>query len=166
MNAKALSTGLFVLAGLLGTSSPAFSQQSPRDSVKAKQIIALVEKAAALIESRCPLACRSAFSEFRRGGSEWRTGDTYLFLGDMKGIALFNAGFPSIEGTDVSRLKDANGKLINVELMKVVQSKGAGWVDYMWPKPGQTEPSQKWSYVKGAMVDGAPAYIGAGFYPE
>ena len=35
----------------------------------------------------------------------------------------------------------------------------------MWPKPGQTQPSQKWSYVKGVQVDGTPAIIGAGFYP-
>jgi cytochrome c len=166
MNAKAIFARLFVLAGLLGLSSPAFSQQSPPDSAQAKQIVALVKKAAAFVDSHCPLACRSAFSEFRKSGSEWRTGDTYLFLADMKGIALFNAGFPELEGTDVSGLKDANGKLINVELMKIAQSKGAGWVDYLWPKPGQTQPSRKWSYVKAVMVDGAPAYIGAGFYPE
>jgi len=166
MNAKTLSAGLLWLAGLLAISSPAFSQQSPPDSAKAKEIVALVRKAAALIESQCPLACRSAFSEFRKSGSEWRRGDTYLFVSDMKGTALFNAGFPELEGTDVSSLKDANGKLVNVALMKVAQSKGAGWVDYMWPKPGQTQPFQKWSYVKAVMFDGAPAYIGAGFYPE
>lgn len=166
MNAKVLSAGFFVLAVLSVISPPAFSQQSPPDSAKAKQIVALVKKAAALIDSQCPLACRSAFSEFRKSGSEWRTGDTYLFVADMKGIALFNAGFPELEGTDVSRLKDASGKLINMELKKTAQSKGAGWVDYMWPKPGQTQPSQKWSYVKAVMFDGAPAYVGAGFYPE
>jgi signal transduction histidine kinase len=166
MNAKVLSAGFFVLAGLLVTSSPAFSQQSPPDSAQAKQIVALVQKAAALIDSQCPLACRSAFSEFRKSGGEWRTGDTYLFVSDMKGIALFNAGFPELEGSDVGNLKDANGKLIHAALMKAAQTKGAGWVDYMWPKPGQTQPVQKWSYVKAVMFDGAPAYIGAGFYPE
>jgi methyl-accepting chemotaxis protein len=96
MNAKALFTGFFVAAGLLGIASPAFSQASPPDSAKARQIVALVDKAAALIDSRCPLACRTAFPEFRKSGSEWRTGDTYLFLGDMKGVSLFNAGFPNL----------------------------------------------------------------------
>jgi len=166
MHAKTLSVGLVVLAGWLLICSHGFAQQPPTDSAKAKQIVALVKKAAALIESQCPLACRSAFAEFRRTGSEWRTGDTYLFVADTKGMALFNAGFPHLEGTDVSALKDANGKLINVELARAAQSKGAGWVDYMWPKPGQTQPSQKWSYVKAVMFDGAPAYIGAGFYAE
>jgi hypothetical protein len=36
----------------------------------------------------------------------------------------------------------------------------------MFPKPGQTQPSQKWSYVKVVNIDGAPGLIGAGFYPE
>ena len=53
-----------------------------------------------------------------------------------------------------------------VEQQKVVRTKGAGWVDYMWPRPGQTDPVRKWSYVKGVKVEGVPAYVGAGFYPR
>jgi cytochrome c len=166
MTPKLLTTGFFLLGLSLVISPPASSQQSPPDSAEAKQIVALVKKAAALIDSQCPLACRSAFTEFRKSGTEWRTDDMYLFLGDMKGTALFDAGFPQLEGTDVSGLRDASGKPITTELKKVAQSKGAGWVDYMWPKPGQTEPAHKWSYVKAVMFDGAPAYIGAGFYAE
>jgi hypothetical protein len=40
------------------------------------------------------------------------------------------------------------------------------WVAYMFPKPGQSQPSQKWSYVKAITMDGTPGLIGAGFYPE
>ena len=45
-------------------------------------------------------------------------------------------------------------------------SKGAGWVDYLFPKPGETTPSHKWTYVKRVTIDGAPALLGAGFYPD
>jgi methyl-accepting chemotaxis protein len=131
--------------------SPAFSQQAPPESEKAKQIVALVEKAAALIDSKG----KSVFPEFRKTDSEWRNGDTYLFAGDMKGMSLLNAGFPKQEGTDVSGLKDSNGKLIVIELMKTAQS-----------KPGQSQPLQKWSYVKAVTIDGTPGYVGAGFYPQ
>src|SRR5271169_95981 len=137
------TAALPLLAGLLGTMSPAFPQQSPPDSEKVKQIVALVDKATALIDSKG----KSVFPEFRKTDSEWLSGDTYLFVDDMKGIVLFNGGFPKQEGTDLSGLKDSNGKLIIVEFQKVVQSKGSGWVDYMFPKPGQSQPSQKWSYV-------------------
>jgi cytochrome c len=162
MNAKTLFTGFFVFAGALGTISPAFSQQSPPESEKAKQIVALVDKAAALIDSKG----KSVFPEFRKSGSEWLSGDTYLFAGDKDGNSLLNAGFPKLEGTNTKGLKDANGKLITVALIEAAQSKGSGWVDYMWPKPGQSQPSKKWSYVKAVKVDGTPGFVGAGFYPE
>jgi cytochrome c len=118
-------------------------------------------RAAAMIESKG----KAAFPDFRKTGSEWWVGDTYLFAGDMKGTELLNAAFPNHEGTDTNGLKDANGKLFLVELMKTAQSNGSGWVDYMWPKPGQSQPSQKWSYVKAVKIDGAPGYVAAGFYP-
>ena len=154
---------LITLAGLvIGFTVPTFAQQqdtaAPPESEQAKQIVALVEKAAALIDSKG----RSIFPEFRKG--EWRTGDTYLFVNDLKGMVLLNPAFPELEGKDLSGRKDSNGKLFFLEFLKVVQSKGSGWVDYMFPKPGQSQPSQKWSYVKAVNVDGTPAFVGAGFY--
>jgi len=62
MNAKALFTGFFVLAGLFGTAGPAFSQQSPPPSEQVKKIEALVDKAAALVNSKG----KAAFAEFRK----------------------------------------------------------------------------------------------------
>ena len=162
MNRKRLWVGFAALCASLAISVISMAQQSPLESQKAKEIRALVDKAAALVERQG----KSAFPEFRKSGSEWLYGDTYLFVGDMNGIALFNGGFPEREGEDQSALKDANGKLIVAEFMKVIKSKGSGWVDYVFPKPGQTQPSKKWGYVKAVTVDGKPGYIGAGFYPE
>ena len=68
-------------------------------------------------------------------------------------------------GTNVRGGKDVSGKLFRVEFVKVVQSQGSGWVDYMWPKPGQSQPSHKWSDVKAVTVGGVRGYVGAGFYP-
>ena len=162
MNAKALFTGFFVHAGLLGTAAPAFPQQSPPPSEQVKKIEALVDKAAALVNSKG----KAAFAEFRKEGSEWWFGETYLFAYDMNLNVLLVAAFPENEGKNQTGKKDSNGKLYHDEFVKVVQSKGSGWVDYMFPKPGQIQPSQKWSYVKAVKVDGVPALIGAGFYPE
>jgi cytochrome c len=38
--------------------------------------------------------------------------------------------------------------------------------NYMFPKPGQSESSQKWRYVKRVSIDGTPGLVGAGFYPK
>jgi cytochrome c len=151
-----------VLAGLVGTAAPVFPQQSPPPSEQVKKIEALVDKAAALVNSKG----KAAFAEFRKEGSEWWFGETYLFAYDMNLNVLLVAAFPENEGKNQTGKKDSNGKLYHDEFVKVVQSKGSGWVDYMFPKPGQTQPSQKWSYVKAVKVDGVPALIGAGFYPE
>jgi cytochrome c len=93
-------------------------------------------------------------------------GDTYLFAYDTKLNVLLVAAFPQNEGKNQTGKTDAKGKLYHDEFVKVVQSKGAGWVNYSFPKPGQTEPSEKWSYVKAVNIDGTPGLVGAGFYPK
>lgn len=142
--------------------SPASSQQSPPTSEQAKRIEAMVNKAAALVESQG----KAAFSEFIKRDSEWWFGNSYVFAYDQNLNVLLNPAFPKREGTNPHGEKDANGKAFHDEFLRVVQAKGAGWVDYMFPKPGQTQPSQKWSYVKAVKIDGTPGIIGAGFYPE
>ena len=67
-------------------------------------------------------------------------------------------------GTNVVGGKDANGKLFHDEILETAESKGSGWVDYVFPKPGQTDPSHKWTYVKRITIDGVPGLLGAGFY--
>lgn len=162
MNIKALFSSFVVAAGLLGTVSPALAQQGPPPSQEVKKIEDLVNKAAALIESKG----KAAFTEFRKQNSEWWFGQTYLFAYDTKLNVLLVAAFPQNEGKNQSGKTDVKGKLYHDEFVKVVQTRGAGWVNYMFPKPGQTEPSEKWSYVKAVKIDGTPGLIGAGFYPK
>jgi hypothetical protein len=159
MNEKVL---LLVVALLFAGASPVFSQQAPPQSEHAKQTEVLVNKAAALVDKDG----KSAFVEFRKKNSEWFHGTTYLFAYDLKGNVLLNPAFPEREGTNVTGQKDAKGKLFHNEIIKTAETKGAGWVDYMFPKPGQTEPSQKWAYVRKVTVDGFPGLIASGFYPE
>ena len=150
-----------ILAGLMmpGTAQ---SQESPPPSEKAKQIEDLVNQAAALVNQRG----RAAFDEFRKPNSQWWSGHIYLFAYDDHLNVLLNPAFPKREGTNPSGEKDANGKMFHDEFLKKVQASGAGWVDYMFPKPGQTQPSHKWSYVKGFKADGITGLIGAGFFED
>jgi cytochrome c len=161
MNTKVILLGL-ALTVSLAAASPASSQEAPPPSEKAKQTEALVNKAAALIDKNG----KAALAEFRKKDSEWFHGDTYLFSYDMNANVLLNPAFPKREGTNVHGQKDAKGKLFHDEMIKAAETKGSGWVDYMFPKPGQTEPSQKWTYVKRVTIDGVPGLVGSGFYPE
>ena len=142
--------------------NPVIAQQSAPTSKKAQKIEILVRAASGLIESKG----KAAFIEFRKKGSQWFTGDTYLFVYDLNSNVLFNAAFPGLEGTNTTGQKDAKGKLFNQDFIRAVHSQGAGWVDYMLSKPGQSQPSQKWVYVTGVSVDGVAGFVASGFYPK
>ena len=153
-------TVLFISCGIIGLFfSPAFSAEAPQ-SKEAKQIAALVDKAAALTESKG----KAAFPEFRKKDSEWFKGETYIFILDMKGTTLVQPANPELETKSTLDLKDANGKAFAREFLETAK-KGSGWVDYMWPKPGEKSASKKVSYVKSAkMPGGETVVVGAGIY--
>ena len=146
----------------IAAAAPALAQQAPPHSAQARQTRALVERAAALVDEKG----KAAFVEFRKRDSEWFHGSTYLFAYDMKANVLLNPAFPQREGTNVRGGKDARGKLLHQAIIETAEGKGSGWVDYWFPKPGETQPSQKWTYVKKVMIDGVPGLIGSGFYPD
>ena len=108
----------------------------------------------------------AAFTEFRKKGTMWFTGDIYIFADDMAGNILLNPPSPQNEGKNAIDQQDANGKLLQRAMVELLKEKEAGWVDYMWPKQGQTRPSLKWSYVRRVNLDGVPGLVGAGLYPE
>jgi hypothetical protein len=146
---------------MTGSGAAVSGQSSPPASPRERSVEALVNKAAALIDA----SGKAAFSEFRTNGTEWFHGDTYLFAYDLKGNVLLNPAFPAREGTNVSGQKDSNGKLFHDAMIRTAESNGSGWVDYMFPKPGQAQPSQKWAYVKAVKIDGVPGLVASGFYP-
>ena len=127
---------------------------------EATEIETLVGDAAEALESHGS----EAFAAFRRKNGPWRYGDVYLFVIDMRGLVLFNAGQPAREGTDMLREHDANGKQFHKDFIETVTQFGSGWVDYMFPRPHRTVPEIKWSYVCGTHVDGVGAIVGAGVY--
>lgn len=65
-------------------------------------------------------------------------------------------------GNSVADIKDPNGKYLFREMVDVVKGQSAGFVDYMWPKPGVTDPVPKISYVAGFAPWGW--ILGSGIY--
>lgn len=153
--------GTALLCGVICT-SVAIAKSSPPPSQKAREVEALVNKAAILVNAKG----KAAFAEFRTKGSEWFHGDTYLFIYDMKENVLLNPAFPAREGTNVRGQKDTNGKLFHDAMVQTAETKGSGWVDYMFLRPGQTQPTHKWTYVKAVHINGVPGLVGSGFYSE
>ncbi|WP_331649416.1 methyl-accepting chemotaxis protein [Piscinibacter sp.] len=90
-------------------------------------------------------------------------GKEYVWVNDMRPTLLFHPIKPELENKDMSDFKDPNGKLLFVEFVERVKSDGAGYVDYLWPRPGAKEPEPKRSYVKSfapwGWVMGSGVYI-------
>lgn len=75
-------------------------------------------------------------------------GDNYLWINDMKPIMVMHPMKPAMDGTDLSTYKDPKGKHLFNEFVKVCEKNGQGFVDYMWPKPGEEKPVAKLSFVR------------------
>ncbi|MBB1486985.1 methyl-accepting chemotaxis protein [Oceanospirillum sediminis] len=75
--------------------------------------------------------------------------DEYFWINDMNAVVIMHPIKPSLNGKNLSGLKDANGKQIFTEFVGTVKQSGEGYVGYLWPKPGHEEPQAKISYVKG-----------------
>ena len=86
----------------------------------------------------------------------------YFFINDMENRSLMHPTQPQLQGKDLSDTKDPAGKRLFVEFTRVVKEQGAGFVDYLWPQPGKTEPVPKISYVQGFAPWGW--LIGSGIY--
>ncbi|MGD9330120.1 MAG: methyl-accepting chemotaxis protein [Desulfobacterales bacterium] len=86
----------------------------------------------------------------------------YFWINDMTPRMIMHPIKPQLNGKDISGVKDPNGKFLFLEMVKVCQKDGAGFVDYMWPKPGVDEPQPKISYVK--LFPQWQWIIGSGIY--
>jgi signal transduction histidine kinase len=51
-------------------------------------------------------------------------------------------------------------------LISTLKTKDDCWMDYKWPKPGETEPSKKLVYVKKIIVGQDTLIVGTGYFPE
>lgn len=87
--------------------------------------------------------------------------DDYFWINDMRPVALLHPKKELI-GKDLSTIKDASGKALFLEFIRIVHEQGSGFVPYLWPKPGFDKPVAKLSYVKGFQDWGW--VIGTGIY--
>jgi methyl-accepting chemotaxis protein len=101
-------------------------------------------------------AALSALKALRYAGTE------YFWVNDMEPRVIMHPIKPELDGDDVSDYRDPNGKALFVAFVQEVRRKGEGFVDYMWPKPGFSQPVSKISYVKGYAPWGW--VVGSGIY--
>jgi signal transduction histidine kinase len=123
----------------------------------------LVNEAARLIETEGPQAI--GIIEDKNG--KFNTKDTYVFVTSGEtGADLVNPAFPAVEGLPPENYADPDTKAAQMAIVDAVKNKDTAWVEYLWPKPGETRPCKKISYLKKMVIGAKVRIVGAGFYPD
>ena len=109
-----------------------------------------------LSEEQAQAQAMAALDRLRYGHEE------YFWLNDLQGRMIHHPIKPQLDGQDMNAMKDANGVHMFSEFARVAREQEAGFVAYRWPKPGQSEPLDKISYVKRFAPWGW--VVGSGLY--
>jgi methyl-accepting chemotaxis protein len=108
----------------------------------------------------------AAFAKIKDPEGEFRfaDGQGYIWIQDLNAVVLMHPIKPSLDGKDMSGFADKDGTLLFLNFSDICEEKGAGWVPYVWPKPGKDGTSPKISYVKLVKHGGNDYVAGAGMY--
>ncbi len=85
----------------------------------------------------------------------------YFFVFDKQANTIVHGGKPSLEGKNLSTLKDTRGTPIINELINVA-IQGGGYLEYFWENPATKAEGLKLSYA--SLLDGWNYMIGIGVY--
>jgi signal transduction histidine kinase len=156
---KLMIISLVALVGIFITGNVMASEAATKEECVAK-----CKEAAEMIEKE---GLEAAVAEIGKKDGKFVWKDTYVFLMDLNGKMLAHPMSPALTEKenllDITDKNEAAPKKIFVEFINAAKGeKGEGWVDYMWPKPGEEKPAQKDTYIY--KVPGKDLVVGAGIY--
>ena len=118
---------------------------------------AMLERAVAAIKADEA----AALTAFTTGAQGFADGDLYVFCGNADdGSTTAHGGDPAQVGQSMRAVTDKAGKKIGEEFFRVAAEGELNVVEYVWPRPGETEGVPKVSYVTKA----GDQICGVGYY--
>lgn len=72
----------------------------------------------------------------------------YFWINDLEPKMIMHPANPKLDGQVLSGIKDPDGFALFNAMVALAKDKGAGSIDYRWPKPGASDPVQKTSYIQ------------------
>jgi signal transduction histidine kinase len=131
------------------------------DKATKEEVIAKVKEATTMITNK---GRDAAFREINNQEGKFVWKDTYVFVIDLQGTIVARAFQQQAIGKNWMKWQDKSDppKQPVQMMVDVAKDKGEGWVEYMYPKPGEDTPSKKISYV--SKVPGQNLLVGAGIY--
>ena len=148
---------LFTLSPCLVSVSPVATAVAADQENQVKE---LVKSAVKLIKSKG----EAAFAELSVKEGVWHKGETGIFVSSETGLEVANAAQPELVGKNLWDLKTPDGKLIVQEQWKLVKTKGEGWIDGLWVKPGTDRATTCRTFVQGVKIKDKAYMVGAAYY--
>jgi cytochrome c len=154
-----LSVYMLIGIAVLLLSFPKISMGQERATPQ--EVVEKVQRAAnTLAESGA-----AGLSQFNQKDGPWVWKDTYVFVFDCpKGTIAAHPMRPDLIGTNATSLTGTKGRKFFPKLCQAMNTPSGVWVEYWWPKPGETEGSRKISYALRA--GNTPYLVGAGIYDD
>ena len=90
--------------------------------------------------------------------------DDYFWINDLTPVMIMHPANPKLDGQNLSAIRDPDGVAVFNEFVNLAKSKGAGIVNYRWPKPGAEAPVAKTSYIQ--LFEPWGWIIGSGVYVD
>jgi signal transduction histidine kinase len=157
-----LLIALLAALAVLPTRARADADLSPYVYEDTKQLVAMVNAAAALMAEKGA----AAFAEFEVRGSRWRHGEYYLFVYAVDGTCVFHPEEPTFVGKNLIDLRDSDGRPVTRDITRVArrpEPNASGWVFYMWENRRQLSPTWKAAYIRKVVAPDNKVYaIGSG----
>ena len=140
--AVGIGLSLFTLSSAMRQDAALRTQSLVQTAASVADHYAQAAKAGRMGDAEAKADAVTALKAMRYGGNE------YFWITDLDTRMVMHPLKPQLDGTDVSNLRDPKGKALFSAMTEVAKTRGAGFVDYLWPKPGRDRPQPKISYVQ------------------
>lgn len=156
-----LTLGLLMLKQIHGDLYQAKRQQTQHVVQTASGVLAYyqnLEKSGVLTREAAQQQALSAVRGLRYDH------DDYFWINDLTPVMIMHAANPKLDGQNLSAIRDPDGFAVFNEFVILAKAKGAGIVNYRWPKPGAEAPVEKTSYIQ--LFEPWGWIIGSGVYVD
>jgi len=154
-----MKTGRRLIAAILWVAMSTLTLAVAEEHGTREEAKALVDAA---VEHVKKVGAEQAFKDFTTDKAHWMKKDLYVIAFDMTGVMHANGVNEKMIGINHMQVRDPNGVMPTAEMARLVQTKGEGWVDYMWQHPQTKKMAGKSTYVKKLVnYDG---WVGVGIH--
>jgi signal transduction histidine kinase len=105
-----------------------------------------------------------AFEVFSNPASQFCFYDTYITVIDSSGITLVDPAFPGLFQRDMKSFRDAVGREVVGDILNKLRTENEVWLQFLWPKPGESLPSRKLLYSRKITVGGRDFFVISDFF--